>query len=174
MQPRLAADFNPAKSFLLRRDIVAHDRPLITKTPNFRRRAELLKDDGVMLRHSIGRSEGPDYTNPWIAKYIFPGGYLAALSEALPAIERAGLLVCDIEILRLHDAETLKAWRERFWRIGRKPNGHTTRSSGAALDERPSSRRNTPSIDLPQNRTPTAKRRLGCINGGREALLLSL
>ena len=53
-------------------------------------------------------------TNPWIAKYIFPGGYIPALSEVLPAIERAGLLMCDIEILRLHYAETLKAWRERF------------------------------------------------------------
>ncbi|MGJ4996700.1 class I SAM-dependent methyltransferase [Bradyrhizobium sp. HKCCYLS3077] len=80
----------------------------------FRRCAELLDDDGVMLLHSIGRSEGPDSTNPWIAKYIFPGGYIPALSEVLPAIERAGLLVCDIEILRLHYAETLKAWRERF------------------------------------------------------------
>jgi len=67
-----------------------------------------------MVLHSIGRSEGPDATNPWIAKYIFPGGYIPALSEVLPAIERAGLLVCDIEILRLHYAETLKAWRERF------------------------------------------------------------
>jgi cyclopropane-fatty-acyl-phospholipid synthase len=80
----------------------------------FRRCAELLTDDGVMLLHSIGRSDGPDVTNPWIAKYIFPGGYIPALSEVIPAIERAGLLVCDIEILRLHYAETLKAWRERF------------------------------------------------------------
>jgi cyclopropane-fatty-acyl-phospholipid synthase len=80
----------------------------------FKRCAELLDSDGVMLLHSIGRSEGPGITNPWIAKYIFPGGYIPALSEVLPAIERAGLLVCDIEILRLHYAETLKAWRERF------------------------------------------------------------
>ena len=80
----------------------------------FKRCAELLTDDGVMMLHSIGRSHGPDVTNPWIAKYIFPGGYIPALSEVLPAIERAGLLVCDIEILRLHYAETLKAWRERF------------------------------------------------------------
>jgi len=80
----------------------------------FRRCAELLTDDGVMMLHSIGRSEGPDATNPWIAKYIFPGGYIPALSEVLPAIERSGLLVCDVEILRLHYAETLKAWRERF------------------------------------------------------------
>jgi cyclopropane-fatty-acyl-phospholipid synthase len=80
----------------------------------FQRCAELLSDDGVMLLHSIGRSQGPDSTNPWIAKYIFPGGYIPSLSEVLPSIERAGLLVCDIEILRLHYAQTLKAWRERF------------------------------------------------------------
>jgi cyclopropane-fatty-acyl-phospholipid synthase len=80
----------------------------------FKRCAELLSEDGIMLLHSIGRSQGPDSTNPWIAKYIFPGGYIPALSEVLPAIEHAGLLVCDIEILRLHYAETLKAWRERF------------------------------------------------------------
>lgn len=80
----------------------------------FRQCRDLLTDDGVFLLHSIGRSEGPNVTNPWIAKYIFPGGYIPALSEVLPAIERAGLLVTDIEILRLHYAETLKAWRERF------------------------------------------------------------
>lgn len=80
----------------------------------FKRCAGLLEPDGIMLLHSIGRSEGPGITNPWIAKYIFPGGYIPALSEVLPAIEGAGLLVCDIEVLRLHYAETLKAWRERF------------------------------------------------------------
>jgi cyclopropane-fatty-acyl-phospholipid synthase len=80
----------------------------------FKRCAELLTDDGVMMLHSIGRSEGPDSTNPWIDKYIFPGGYIPALSEVLRSVERAGLLVCDVEILRLHYAETLKAWRERF------------------------------------------------------------
>jgi cyclopropane-fatty-acyl-phospholipid synthase len=80
----------------------------------FKKAAELLADDGVMVLHSIGRSEGPGITNPWIAKYIFPGGYIPAVSEVLPHIERAGLLVTDIEILRLHYAETLKAWRERF------------------------------------------------------------
>src|SRR5262245_59156346 len=76
--------------------------------------SSLLDEHGIMLLHSIGRSEGPYVTNPWIAKYIFPGGYIPALSEVLPAVERAGLLVSDIEILRLHYAETLKAWRERF------------------------------------------------------------
>ena len=80
----------------------------------FHKCAELLADDGVMLLHSIGRSEGPNVTNPWIAKYIFPGGYIPALSEVLPSIERSGLLITDIEILRLHYAETLRAWRERF------------------------------------------------------------
>jgi cyclopropane-fatty-acyl-phospholipid synthase len=80
----------------------------------FKKSAQLLADDGVMVLHSICRSEGPGVTNPWIAKYIFPGGYIPALSEVLPHIERAGLLVTDIEILRLHYAETLKAWRERF------------------------------------------------------------
>lgn len=76
--------------------------------------ARLLKDDGVAVIHSIGRSEGPAFTNPWIAKYIFPGGYIPAMSEVLAAVERAGLIVTDVEVLRLHYAETLKAWRERF------------------------------------------------------------
>ncbi|ALA18708.1 MULTISPECIES: cyclopropane-fatty-acyl-phospholipid synthase family protein [unclassified Chelatococcus] len=90
--------------------------------------AHLLDDDGVMLLHSIGRMEEPGATNSWIAKYIFPGGYIPALSEVLPAIERAGLMVTDIEILRLHYAETLKAWRQRF---------HARREEAVALyDER--------------------------------------
>ena len=80
----------------------------------FRKCAEMLRDDGIMLLHAIGRSDPPGITNPWIAKYIFPGGYIPALSEVLPAIERAGLLVTDVEILRLHYAETLKHWRARF------------------------------------------------------------
>jgi cyclopropane-fatty-acyl-phospholipid synthase len=80
----------------------------------FRKCAQLLTDDGVMVLHSIGRSEGPSRTSPWISKYIFPGGYIPSLSEVLPRIETSGLLVTDIEILRLHYAETLKAWRERF------------------------------------------------------------
>jgi cyclopropane-fatty-acyl-phospholipid synthase len=80
----------------------------------FKKSAQLLADDGVMVLHSIGRSEGPSATSPWIAKYIFPGGYIPSLSEVLPRIEKAGLLVTDIEILRLHYAETLKNWRERF------------------------------------------------------------
>jgi cyclopropane-fatty-acyl-phospholipid synthase len=76
--------------------------------------AKRLKDDGVAVIHAIGRRDEPGLTNPWIAKYIFPGGYIPALSEVLPAIERAGLWVTDLEILRLHYAETLRLWRERF------------------------------------------------------------
>src|SRR5271166_5628156 len=76
--------------------------------------ARCLEPEGVALLHSIGRSDGPAGTNPWIAKYIFPGGYCPALSEVLPAIEKAGLVTTDIEILRLHYAETLRHWRRRF------------------------------------------------------------
>jgi cyclopropane-fatty-acyl-phospholipid synthase len=76
--------------------------------------ARLLKDDGVAVIHSIGRAEGPAFNQPWVEKYIFPGGYIPALSEVLPCVERAGLIVADIEILRLHYAETLRCWRERF------------------------------------------------------------
>ncbi len=74
----------------------------------------LLAEDGVALVHSIGRFGEPDAINPWVAKYIFPGSGVASLSEVLPPIERAGLLQTDIEILRLHYAETLRHWRERF------------------------------------------------------------
>jgi cyclopropane-fatty-acyl-phospholipid synthase len=80
----------------------------------FKKWASLLADDGIAVLHTIGRSGPPGITNPWIAKYIFPGGYIPALSEVLPVIERAGLIVTDVEVLQLHYAETLKAWRERF------------------------------------------------------------
>ncbi len=80
----------------------------------FDKAATLLKPGGVMLLHSIGRAGPPSATAPFIRKYIFPGGYIPALSEVLPHIEKAGLYVTDVEILRLHYAETLKAWRERF------------------------------------------------------------
>lgn len=76
--------------------------------------ARLLKDDGVAVIHAIGRRGPPSRTQPWIAKHIFPGGYIPSLSEVFPAIERAGLWVTDMEILRLHYAETLRLWRERF------------------------------------------------------------
>ena len=76
--------------------------------------ASLLTDDGVALIHTIGTAGGPTAANPWLDKYIFPGGYAPALSEILPAIERAGLYVTDVEVLRLHYAHTLRAWRDRF------------------------------------------------------------
>jgi cyclopropane-fatty-acyl-phospholipid synthase len=94
----------------------------------FRAIREALAPDGVALLHTIGRTDGPSATNPWINKYIFPGGYSPALSEIVPAIEKSRLIVTDIEVLRLHYAETLKRWRERFRR---------NRAKAAALyDER--------------------------------------
>jgi cyclopropane-fatty-acyl-phospholipid synthase len=80
----------------------------------FRRVRDLLTDDGVALLHAIGRSGPPTSTATFISKYIFPGGYIPALSEVMPAIQRSGLVVTDVEILRLHYAETLTAWRARF------------------------------------------------------------
>jgi len=73
-----------------------------------------LKPDGIVLVHVIGRSDPPEATDPWLRKYIFPGGYCPALSEILAAVERSGLWVTDIEILRLHYAETLRHRFERF------------------------------------------------------------
>jgi cyclopropane-fatty-acyl-phospholipid synthase len=83
-------------------------------TEYFKKVKDLLADDGVCLVHSIGRMDPPGTTNPWLRKYIFPGGYTPALSEVLAAVEKAGLWVTDIEILRLHYAETLRLWNERF------------------------------------------------------------
>lgn len=75
---------------------------------------ELLKPEGVAVIHAIGRMERPSSTNAWIRKYIFPGGYCPALSEVLSAVETTGLWVTDLEILRLHYAETLRHWFNRF------------------------------------------------------------
>lgn len=80
----------------------------------FRGVDHLLAPDGVALIHTIGRLDGPGATNPWIAKYIFPGGYIPALSEMSASVERSGMFMTDIEILRLHYAETLREWRRRF------------------------------------------------------------
>jgi cyclopropane-fatty-acyl-phospholipid synthase len=80
----------------------------------FRQLKALLAEDGVALLHSIGRVDGPAVTNPWLRKYIFPGGYCPAMSEVVPVVERTGLWITDVEILRLHYAETLRAWRLRF------------------------------------------------------------
>lgn len=80
----------------------------------FDKARDLLSDDGVMLLHSIGRFDGPAPINPFIRKYIFPGTDLPALSEVMDAVEPTGLYTTDIELLRLHYAETLRLWRERF------------------------------------------------------------
>ena len=77
---------------------------------------QLLADDGIALLHTIGRAEGPGATDPFVDKYIFPGGYSPALSEVTPVIERAGFYITDIEVLRLHYAETLRCWHENFQR----------------------------------------------------------
>ncbi|MEI8178091.1 cyclopropane-fatty-acyl-phospholipid synthase family protein [Aestuariivirga sp.] len=74
----------------------------------------LLAPDGVALVHAIGRKGGPGTTGKWLRKYIFPGGYSPALSETFAAIESSGLWVTDTEIWRLHYAETLRAWYDRF------------------------------------------------------------
>ena len=74
----------------------------------------LLTSSGVALVHSIGKMYGPAPTSAWILKYIFPGGYVPALSEVIPSIEHNALWITDLEILRLHYAETLRHWRERF------------------------------------------------------------
>jgi len=76
--------------------------------------ARLLNPDGVMLLHTVGRSGPPSVTSAFVRKHIFPGGYVPALSEVVTAIEKAGLVVTDVEILRLHYAETLKNWGKRF------------------------------------------------------------
>ncbi|MCL6706138.1 cyclopropane-fatty-acyl-phospholipid synthase family protein [Pseudomonas sp. R2.Fl] len=75
---------------------------------------DVLSDDGVMLLHSIGQPFPAVINNPWIEKYIFPGGYIPSIAEVMPKIEKAGLLVSDIEILPMHYAYTLRKWRERF------------------------------------------------------------
>jgi cyclopropane-fatty-acyl-phospholipid synthase len=74
----------------------------------------LLEPDGVAILHSICRADGPNATSAWTKKYIFPGGYIPALSEVLPPIEKSGLYLTDIEVLRLHYAQTLREWRRRF------------------------------------------------------------
>jgi cyclopropane-fatty-acyl-phospholipid synthase len=80
----------------------------------FEKIASCLNDNGIALLHTIGRTDGPGATSPWVDKYIFPGGYIPGLSEIIPHIERAGLMVLDIEVLRLHYAKTLQVWADRF------------------------------------------------------------
>ena len=80
----------------------------------FNKLKNLLTEDGVAVLHTIARWDGPSVTNPWLRKYIFPGGYTPSLSEIFAAIEPTGLKVLDMEILRLHYAETLKGWSRNF------------------------------------------------------------
>lgn len=80
----------------------------------FRSCRDRLAEDGVMLLHTIGDMRAPTYTSPWILKYIFPGGHIPSLSDILLSSERAGLIVTDVEVLRLHYASTLREWRRRF------------------------------------------------------------
>ena len=74
----------------------------------------LLTEDGVMLLHTIGCTDAPGLTNPWLTRYIFPGGHLPSLSDIVSVAERSGLIITDIEILRFHYADTLQAWRANF------------------------------------------------------------
>ena len=80
----------------------------------FRKVERLLKEDGIALLHTIARWDGPSVTNPWLRKYIFPGGYCPSLSEVFAALEQTGLKSLDVEMLRLHYADTLKNWSRNF------------------------------------------------------------
>ncbi len=80
----------------------------------FNRVSQMLKKDGVALIHTIGSNLPPRDPQPWITKYIFPGGYTPSLSEITRPIEDSGLIATDIEILRMHYAHTLRNWKERF------------------------------------------------------------
>ncbi|WP_053240004.1 SAM-dependent methyltransferase [Pleomorphomonas koreensis] len=80
----------------------------------FRKTADLLAENGVFMLHTIGHTSTPGLTNGWITKYIFPGGHLPALSEVVTAVEKSGLMMADVEVLRHHYADTLREWRARF------------------------------------------------------------
>ena len=80
----------------------------------FKKVSEILNDDGVALLHTIGSVNPPRDPHPWITRYIFPGGYTPSLSEVSGPIEKSGLIVSDIEVLRMHYAHTLRNWKERF------------------------------------------------------------
>ena len=80
----------------------------------FKKIHDNLASDGIALIHTIGRIGPPSVTDPWIRKYIFPGGYIPSLSEITPAIEKSGLIATDIEFLGQHYAETLNHWQQYF------------------------------------------------------------
>jgi len=84
----------------------------------FNKVSDLLSDDGVALIHTIGSVNTPRDPHPWITKYIFPGGYTPSLSEVARPIENSGLIISDMEVLRMHYAHTLRNWKERF--LGKK------------------------------------------------------
>ncbi len=75
---------------------------------------ELIEDDGLAVLHSIGHMSPPGTASPWLRKYIFPGAYSPALSEVFAAVEQHSLWVTDLEFLRIHYAETLAHWCQRF------------------------------------------------------------
>ncbi len=80
----------------------------------FKQVSNLLKDDGISLIHTIGSVNSPRNPQPWITKYIFPGGYTPSLSEIAVPIEKSGLIISDMEVLRMHYSHTLRHWKERF------------------------------------------------------------
>ena len=80
----------------------------------FKQIKKVLKSDGLALLHTIGSVEGPRSPHPWITKYIFPGGYTPSLSELTVPIEKSGLIISDVEVLRMHYAHTLRNWKNRF------------------------------------------------------------
>lgn len=80
----------------------------------FSKTYDLLKENGVFLLHTIGQKGKPSATNPWIRKYIFPGGYIPSLSEIIKVCENRNITITDIEVLRLHYAQTLKCWYQNI------------------------------------------------------------
>ncbi len=75
---------------------------------------EILNDDGITLLHTIGSINPPRQPQPWISSFIFPGGYTPSLSQLTTPVERSGLILTDLEILRMHYSHTLRHWKERF------------------------------------------------------------
>ena len=80
----------------------------------FKKMSDLLSEDGIAVMHTIGNVRTPKLTPAFIRKYIFPGGYIPTLSEIMPAVEKSGLIISDIEVLRLHYADTLRNWYKNF------------------------------------------------------------
>ena len=80
----------------------------------FQKISDLLSEDGIVVIHTIGNIRTPKLTPAFIRKYIFPGGYIPSLSEIMPAVEKSGLIISDIEVLRLHYADTLRNWYKNF------------------------------------------------------------